>query len=316
MTDHDKISQADQSLKEMLGDEPYYGVVSFLRAKISDTPMGADFCVMGIPYDLGTTGRPGARFGPRAVREQSLTLAEFEGELWPWDYKITDCYDVRDIGDISGFTAYPDRLSPLVEAAASKIIDAGARLLSIGGDHFISLPLLRAHAKKYGPLSLIHFDAHSDTWVDDDLNHGTMFYHGIKEGLINPETSIQIGMRTPNPDTHGIEIIDANELANLSPQQTADRIKHRVGHTCCYMTFDIDFLDPAYAPATGTPVVGGPTTQFARALLHKLQGLNIIGADQVEVAPHYETASQITALAGASVAMDMLYLMAAAATED
>ena len=289
--------------------DAYSGELSFLRAGLADDANGLDVAILGIPYDLGTTGRPGTRFGPRGIREQSLSVGEFEYGVHPWDYNVKERYNIKDLGDISGFTAYPDRLCPIVEKAACDVINAGASLLSLGGDHFISLPLLRAHAKKHGPLALIHFDAHSDTWVDEDLNHGTMFYHAIQEGIIDVEHSIQIGLRTPNPDKHGIEIIYAEELDNLSPSDIASRIKSRVAGVHTYLTFDIDFLDPAYAPATGTPVCGGPTTSYARKILQELSGLDIKGGDIVEVAPHYEGHAQITALAGATIAADILYLL-------
>jgi len=292
-------------------DDSYSGMVSFLRLKHAETAKGADIAVMGIPYDLGTTGRPGARFGPRAVREQSLIVGEFEWGVYPWTYEVRDAYTCVDIGDVTGFTAYPDRLCPSVEAKAKEVLDEGASLLSIGGDHFVSLPLLRAHVAKHGPLALIHFDAHSDTWQDEDLNHGTMFYHALQEGLIIPEHSIQIGLRTPNPETYGIEIWDADKCLRSSPEDVTARIREIVGGSKAYLTFDIDALDPAFAPGTGTPVVGGLHVAWARTVLQGLEGLKIVGGDQVEVSPHYDTAAQITALAGATIAADILYLIAA-----
>ena len=290
--------------------DAYLGTISFMRCEMAETAEGADIAVMGIPYDMGTTGRPGARFGPRSVREQSLAVGEFEWGVYPWDYEVRDKHKVVDIGDAQGFTAYPDRLCPIVEDIAANVLSHGASLLSIGGDHFVSLPLLRAHAKKHGPLALIHFDAHSDTWVDEDLNHGTMFYHAIKEGIIDPAKSIQIGLRTPNPETHGIEIWCADKCLASDPKDVIKAIRERVGDNKAYLTFDIDFLDPAYAPATGTPVSGGPSTAYARTVLQGLAGMKIVGADQVEVAPHYEGPGQITALAGATIAADLLYLIA------
>ena len=290
-------------------EDAYSGEQSFLRAGFADSPEGVDIAMIGIPYDLGTTGRPGARFGPRGVREQSLAVGEFEWGVWPWDHDVRDNHVVRDLGDVSGFTAYADRLCPAVEERAGEILDAGASLLAIGGDHFVSLPLLRAHAKKHGPLALIHFDAHSDTWVDEDLNHGTMFYHAIQEGIIDPGSSVQVGLRTPNPDTHGIEILCADTCITTPATEIADKIKARVGKRKAYLTFDIDFLDPAFAPGTGTPVSGGPSVAYARHVLKRLAGLDIVGGDQVEVAPHYDAAGQITALAGATIAADILYLI-------
>lgn len=290
-------------------NDAYSGEQSFMRVGFADSPEGVDIAVFGIPYDLGTTGRPGARFGPRAVREMSLAVGEFQWGVFPWDHDVRDNHMVKDLGDLDGFTAYPDRLCPIVEEAATQMLDAGASTLAIGGDHFVSLPLLRAHAKKHGPLALIHFDAHSDTWVDEDLNHGTMFYHAVKEGIIDPAHSIQVGLRTPNPETHGIQILDADHCLHTPASEVAAEIRKRVGDRPAYLTFDIDFLDPAYAPATGTPVSGGPNAAYARHVLQGLAGLNIKGGDQVEVAPHYEGPGQITALAGATIAADILYLL-------
>ena len=167
-------------------EDSYAGRFSFMRMPIAATADGADIAVMGIPLDMTTTGRPGARFGPRAIREQSLQAGEFEWGLFPWDYEVRDEFRCVDIGDVTGFTAYTDRIAPAIEKKADAVLATGASLLSLGGDHFISLPLLRAHARKHGrPLALIHFDAHSDTWASEDINHGTMFYHAVQEGVIS-----------------------------------------------------------------------------------------------------------------------------------
>ena len=293
-------------------EDSYSGELSFLRSGFADSAAGLDLAILGIPYDLGTTGRPGTRMGPRGLREQSVAVGEFIWGVWPWDYHLKERFKVGDLGDLGGFTAYPDRLCPIAEAKADEVLAAGSTLMSLGGDHFITLPLLRAHARKYGPLSLVHFDAHSDTWIDDDLNHGTMFWHALQEGIIDPARSIQVGLRTPNPDTHGIKIIDGNMLHDLHPHDVASQIKERVGDSAAYLTFDIDFLDPAHAPATGTPVSGGPDVTYARRTLQALEGINFVGGDLVEVAPPYEGPHQKTALAGATLAADILYLLAAA----
>ena len=292
--------------------EAYAGVLSFLRFPFSRDLETADIAVLGVPYDLGTTGRPGARFGPRAVREASAMVGEFEWGVWPWDYHLSDKRKIVDFGDVGKFTASPERLLLEAEKTAAEILNSDTALLSLGGDHFVSLPLLRAHVKKHGPLALIHFDAHSDTWKDDEFNHGTMFYHAVQEGLIDIDASIQVGIRTPNPDTFGIEIIDAIELEASGVETVIERIRARVGARKAYLTFDIDFLDPAFAPGTGTPVVGGATVNQARALLLGLKGLNIVGGDQVEVSSAYDQTGSITALAGATIAADILYLISEA----
>lgn len=295
-------------------DQAYAGVLSFLRLPYSRDLDKADMAVLGVPYDLGTTNRPGARFGPRAIREISSLVGEFQWGLWPWDYDVRSTRRIVDYGDVCDFTAYPERLLSQLEEVAGEILASDTALLALGGDHFISLPLLRAHVRKHGPLALIHFDAHSDTWRDEDFNHGTMFFHAIQEGLIDTAHSIQVGIRTPNPDTFGIEIIDGMELSNLDQTEVAERIRSRVGDSKAYLTFDIDFLDPAFAPGTGTPVAGGASVIQARQILLNLKGLNIVGGDQVEVAPAYDGPGAITALAGATIATDILYLMSEALT--
>ena len=292
-------------------EPPYSGAVSFMRRPYRRDLAGVDIAVVGIPYDLGTTNRPGARLGPRGIREQSL-LVDFPWGVWPWDFNPFDRHTVVDCGDVAFTAGDVEGMIAAVEDEAWRILDAGVSLLSLGGDHFVSLPLLRAHARVHGPLSLVHFDAHSDTWAKEEYNHGSMFYHAVREGLVDPARSVQIGIRTPNPDTHGFNILHADRLASDGPETTAREIRRIVGDHKVYLTFDIDFLDPAYAPGTGTPVVGGPTTAEARAILTRLAGINVVGGDQVEVSPPYDPTGQITALAGATLAADILYLMAIA----
>jgi len=302
----------DDELLDNWWDDAFSGPVSFMRFKFSKDLENADIAVLGVPYDLGTTNRPGARFGPRAMREQSTLTGEFEHGLWPWDYHIAEHHKVIDYGDICNFVGYPERMTDALQKTVDEILDSDTACFSMGGDHFISLPLLRSHVKKFGPLALIHFDAHSDTWVDEDYNHGTMFYHAIKEGLIDTKHSIQVGLRTPNPETHGIEIIFADELDEMKAFEVAERIKKRVGNNNAYLTFDIDFLDPAYAPGTGTPVSGGPSVIKGRNILKALAGLNIVGGDLVEIAPAYDPIGNITAVAGATLGGDILYLISEA----
>ena len=289
--------------------ETFAGELSFLRARRSRDLAHVDLAVVGIPYDLGTTNRPGARFGPRAIREQSSLVGDYPWGVWPWDYDIRERHNVIDYGDICHFDSQPNTMMSKVEQAADTILDNNVSLLSLGGDHFISLPLLRAHARKYGPLALIHFDAHTDTWVSDIYDHGTMFYHALKEGIIDADHCVHVGIRTPNPDTHNVEIIDAIQLTQMPIDDVAAQIRKRVGTKAAYLTLDIDFLDPAFAPGTGTPVVGGPSVMTARHLLFGLQDLDIVGGDQVEVAPAYDPLGSITALAGATLAADILYLI-------
>ena len=187
-------------------------------------------------------------------------------------------------------------------------------MLTLGGDHYITYPILKAHAEKYGaPLSIIHFDAHCDTWADDtpnSLNHGTMFYKAIKDGLIDPATSVQIGIRTWNEDFMGVNILGADWVHEHGVAAVAQKVHEIVGKRNVYLTFDIDCLDPAFAPGTGTPVAGGLSSAQALAILRKFVGLNIIGMDVVEVAPAYDH-SEITALSAAQIAAEMLCVISA-----
>jgi agmatinase len=185
-------------------------------------------------------------------------------------------------------------------------------LLALGGDHFVAYPLLKAHVRKHGgPISLLHFDAHSDTWADEDgrIDHGTMFFHAAKEGLVDPGASVQIGLRTTNSDTLGFNVLDALWVHANGIPATIAAARDVVGDNPVYLTFDIDCLDPSYAPGTGTPVCGGLTSHQAMAILRGMTGINLIGMDIVEVAPAYDV-GEITALAAAHLAMEMLYLYA------
>jgi agmatinase len=187
-------------------------------------------------------------------------------------------------------------------------------MLTLGGDHYITYPLLKAHAEKFGaPLSIIHFDAHCDTWADDEpnsLNHGSMFYKAIKDGLIDPATSVQIGIRTWNEDFMGVNVLGADWVHEYGVAATVQKVHEIIGKRNVYITFDIDCLDPAFAPGTGTPVAGGLSSAQALAILRKFVGLNIIGMDVVEVAPAYDQ-SEITALAAAQIAAEMLCVISA-----
>jgi len=198
-----------------------------------------------------------------------------------------------------------------IESHVQRILEAGAAALLLGGDHFISYPSLCAHAKFHGPLSLIHFDAHTDTWPSsgNGVNHGTMFYKAAKEGIVRPESSVQIGIRTTNEDTLGYQILSAADVHRQGTAAIVQQIRERVGQNPVYLTFDIDCLDPAFAPGTGTPVPGGLSSFQALDIIRGLVGINLVGMDVVEVAPAYDHA-EITALAGAQIAIEMLCLYA------
>ncbi len=293
----------------------YSGPTSFLRLPYSQNLTNVDIAIFGIPSDLSVNNRPGARFAPRAIREQSVFVGGNENGVWPWGYNIKNVCQMIDYGDIMFSPGYIDRMLTETEEQVTHIIAENVKPLMIGGDHSVSYPVIKAIAKKYGKISLIHFDAHSDTWESEDFNHGTMFYHAIQEGIIDPKHSIQLGIRTENPNTHGFNIFHANTINSLKSETIGKAIRKIVGKRPCYITFDIDCLDPAFAPGTGTPVLGGITSMQARNLLQECRGLNIIGADQVEVSPVYDSPGQITALAGATIAIDLCYLLHEANTK-
>ena len=291
--------------------EPTYaGVASFMRRKYVTNLDGVDVAVTGVPLDTATTNRPGARFGPRSIRSASTIMA-WE-KPYGMDFDPFDRLAVADVGDCFFDHGKPDTVPDAIEAHASRLIEQGPALLALGGDHFVTSPLLKAHAKKHGaPLSLLHFDAHSDTWKDEDdrIDHGTMLFWATKYGLVDPATSVQIGLRTENPDTLGFNIIDAPRVHARSIDAVVAETREVLGDRRVYVTFDIDCLDPSYAPGTGTPVCGGLTTHQAMSILRGLRGIDVVGMDIVEVAPAYDIA-EITSLAAAHLAMEMLYLYA------
>lgn len=295
-----------ESLYGITNEPTYAGATSFMRRKYTRNLSGVDLVVTGIPLDTATTNRPGARFGPRGIRAASANIA------WMRPYNTTvDPFEklaVIDYGDCFFDFGLPETIPDTIEAHASKIIDAGPALLSLGGDHFIAWPLLKAHAKKHGkPLSLLHFDAHSDTWEDEQgrVDHGTMFRHAAKDGLIDPAHSVQIGLRTTNDDTLGFNILDSAWVHEHGIDDVIKKTKKVLGKHPVYLSFDIDCLDPSCAPGTGTPVCGGLTTHQAIQIIRGLMGINLIGMDIVEVAPIYDV-GEITSLAGATLAVEMI----------
>ena len=291
--------------------EPTYGgALSFLRRKYTRELDGVDVAVSGVPLDLATTNRPGARFGPAGIRAASAQIA------WArphgYDFDPLDRLAVIDYGDCLFDFGRPEQVPERIEAHAKTILDAGVSMLTLGGDHFISYPLLRAHAEVHGTLSLLHFDAHSDTWTDEAeerIDHGTMFYYAAKQGLVDPARSVQVGLRTYNAETHGFNILDARWVHRNGPEAAVAEIRRILGGHKTYLTFDIDCLDPAFAPGTGTPVCGGLSTAQTIEIFRGMAGVNLIGMDVVEVAPIYDV-GQITALAGATLAAEYLCLLA------
>jgi agmatinase len=297
------------SLYGRANEMTYGGALSFLRRKYTKDLTGVDIAVSGIPFDAATSFRPGARFGPKAIREASVQLAELLA--YPDGIDPFKTLAVTDYGDCELDYGLHDKVASQIEAHATKIIDAGVEMLTFGGDHFVTYPLLRAHAQKHGPMALVHFDAHTDTWPDEGgrLDHGTMFSRAIKENLIDVKHSIQVGIRTHNSNTKGVTILDAPWVHKNGADKVTKKIIEAVKDRPAYLTFDIDCLDPAYAPGTGTPVTGGLTSAQALSIVRGLGSLNFIGADVVEVAPAYDH-SEITAIAAATIAHDYLVLRA------
>ncbi len=300
-----------ENLRGVISEASYAGALSFMRRRYAKDLSEADVAVMGIPFDLAVSGRSGARLGPRAIRAASAHIAW--SAPWPWASDPFTDLAIVDYGDCQIDPGYPAEVPAQITDAARTVLAADTALLSLGGDHFVTYPLLKAHAEKYGPLSLIQFDAHTDTWADEPgrIDHGTMLWHATREGLVDPLRSVQIGIRTHNPEPLGFHIIDALEVHRTGPQAVASRVKQIVGDNATYLTFDIDALEPASAPGTGTPVIGGLSPFQAQDILRGLAGIDIIGMDVVEVAPAYDQ-SEITALAAATIANDLLCLHAAA----
>ena len=290
-------------------DPTYAGALSFMRRRYSKDVTGADAVVWGVPFDLAVSNRPGTRFGPQALRRVSAIFdgdAQFPSRIDPFETLAVvdygDCMLPRS--DLQGCAA-------AIEREAAAIIAHGAQLVTLGGDHFITLPLLRAHVARHGKLALVQFDAHQDTWDDGvgAISHGTFVLEAVREGLIDVERSIQIGIRTVAPRDCGLEIIDAYAAHALGPEGVVERIRARVGQGPAYLTFDIDALDPAYAPGTGTPVAGGLSSAEALRMIWALRGLDWRGMDVVEVSPPYDHADA-TAIAGAAIAQHYLQMLA------
>jgi agmatinase len=268
--------------------------------------------IAGIPYDIGTTNRSGARFGPPAIRAASRMLVDGDHPHWWID---PTSLPVADIGDFDIALGDIDNSLALIQEQAA----AYEHLIALGGDHTISLPLLRALASRTGaPLGLVHFDAHVDTWPENfgqSYAHGSVFFHAIEEGLIDPARSVQIGIRSPvQKDVYdwtrgkGVTIVSAQDVHEFGPQAVAQRATEIAGAAPAYLSFDIDCLDPAFAPGTGTPEIGGLASWQVQAILRRLDKVTFAGMDVVEVAPAYDHA-EITALAAATMVWEYLALV-------
>ena len=290
---------------------------TFMRLPHVEDPRGLDVAIVGVPFDGGTSYRPGARLAPREIRSQSSLIR-------PYSYfqKVApfDRLNVADVGDIDAPPISIEKCYTAVEAGIGAISAAGARPMVIGGDHSISLPILRALAKRHGPLALVQFDSHIDTWDEyfgGKYFHGTPFRRAIEEGVVDGTRFIQVGIRGPmygEDDVtfhreHGITLIDIDQVKARGIPWTVEQIQ-RVVSGPAYMTFDIDAVDPAFAPGSGTPEVGGLTSHEAQQLVRGLAGLSLTGGDIVEVAPPFDGPGQITSLLAANLMFEFLCVLA------
>lgn len=297
---------------------PRFGQIATFMLLPHTTDLGGlDVALLGVPYDGGTSYRTGARFGPRAVREQSSLIRTWNPVLkvHPFErLRVADCGDV-DVVPIS-----IERTYEKIEARVDAVVAAGARPLCVGGDHSITLPILRSLARRHGPLGVVHFDAHPDTWDEyfgSKFFHGTPFRRAVEEGAVDPRRMIQVGIRGPlyGPedfafqDQHGMEVLRIEPIKEQGVAWAAERLARLRGGPV-YCSFDIDALDPAYAPATGTPEVGGLTSYEALALVRSLAGHTLVGADVVEVAPPYDGPGQITSLMAANLMFELVSVFA------
>jgi agmatinase len=297
---------------------PRFGqIATFMLLPWAESLANLDVALLGIPYDGGTSYRTGARFGPRAIREQSSLIRSWHPVLkvHPFErLRVADCGDV-DVVPISIERTYEQ-----VERRLDAVLAAGAIPLCVGGDHSISLPILRAVARRHGPVGVIHFDAHPDTWDEyfgSKFFHGTPFRRAVEEGAVDPRRMVQVGIRGPlyGPedfafqDQHGMEVIRIEAVKEQGVPWAVERLARLRGGPV-YISFDIDAVDPAYAPATGTPEVGGLTSYETLALLRGLAGMNLVGADVVEVSPPYDGPGQITSLLAANLMFEIVTLFA------
>lgn len=303
---------------DALNSPRYTGVRTFARCPHVVDPEGVDVAVMGVPFDTATTNRPGARFGPEAIRSASIALRPYNAVQ---QAQVFGGISVADLGDVRVTPGNAERTVGQIAEQLEPIVRSGARTLCLGGDHLIVLGELRAHAAVHGPLGVVLLDAHADVW---DVYCGERYYHGspfrraLEEGLVDPGRSLLAGMRgsvygpddADMPKELGFEVISCEELVTMTSDEYGERVRRRVGDGPLFFSFDVDVLDPAFAPGTGTPEAGGLSTREALGFVRALGGLSFSGCDVVEVSPPYDGPGQQTALAAANVAFEQLTLEA------
>lgn len=292
-------------------------IKTFMRLPNVKTTENIDYAIIGVPFDTGTTYRPGARFAPSAIRDISSLVKPYNV---PQKINVVEQLSGVDYGDIPVIPGFIEESYEKMTESLLPIVDAGAIPICLGGDHSITLGELRAIAKARGPVALVHFDSHFDTidsYFGKKYNHGTVFKRALEEGLIDVEHSIQVGMRgtfyseedLKGSEDLGFEVITSFETREIGIPETIRRIRQRVGDKKAFLTFDIDFVDPAFAPGTGTIEVGGFSSTEALHMVRQLKGLDFVGYDLVEVLPAYDP-SQITAFLGANVVFEFISLIA------
>ena len=300
----------------------YGGPSTFARLPRLDEVARADVAVVGVPFDSGVSYRPGARFGPGHIRASSKLLRGYNPVQ---DIEPFVVQQVADAGDIACNPFDINDAVRQIDEGAREILDSSAKLITIGGDHTIALPLLRVMHEMYGPVAVVHFDAHLDTWdtyFGAPLTHGTPFRRASEEGLIDKTGSMHVGIRGPlysredltDDQVLGFQVIGSHEMDDMGWRGAVDRIKARVGNRPTYVSLDIDVLDPAFAPGTGTPEAGGLTSRELLGILRSFSELNLVGADIVEVAPAYDHA-EVTGIAAAHAAYELISAMAPRSTD-
>ena len=296
----------------------FAGIRTFMRAPHVSDLAGVDAVAYGIPFDTATSYRTGPRFGPEAIRSASALIRPYNPGL---DVNVVDSLSLVDYGDVPVSPGDTERTYAQIEEALAPVVEGGVFPAAMGGDHSITLAELRALAKRHGPLALVQLDSHGDTWEQyfgQKYFHGTTFKRAVEEGLLDAQASVQAGMRGSLYGAQDIEVardlgftvLTTDELRDLGAAGYGELVLGKVGARPVFMSFDIDFLDPAFAPGTGTPEVGGFSTAEALAFLRALRGIKLAGCDVVEVSPPYDGPGMVTALAGANVLYDLLSLRA------
>lgn len=295
----------------------FAGIATMMRLPLAESPAGLDAAFIGVPLDIGTSHRPGARFGPRQIRAESALIRPYNMATGAAPF---DTLQVADLGDVPINTYSLDKSLPIITAFYDRVLAAGCKPLTLGGDHTIALPILRAVKARHGPVALVHVDAHAD--INDDMfgeriAHGTPFRRAVEEGLLQCDKVWQIGLRGTGyaaddfdwPRAQGFTVVPAHEVWYESLAPLMARVRERVGTTTpVYLSFDIDGIDPSFAGGTGTPEVGGLTVPQALEVIRGCSGLNLVGADLVEVSPPYDPSGN-TALLGANLLYEMLCVL-------